>query len=368
MAGSNEAAILRLEPKGTRMTDTKIPAHPDDLTPAWLSEVLDAPVASVELLDHAFSTNQRARIGLTYEGSGTGPASLFAKLAPLDEGHRAMIGAIGMGEREAQFFADVSGEIDLRVPRCYFASASGDDFLLLLEDLTTDDCRFSDGTWGVDADAAAKALEELAAFHARFENEAARDRVAPWLRDPDRTPGSEATSGLMRFVLDQNADALSDTYKAIGERYVEHHARFHALWDEGPRTYIHGDLHLGNVFLDGDRVGFLDWGLSKTSTHLRDVSYFLTMSVDVEARRANERALLETYLGALESAGGKAIALEDAWRTYRRQASYTVIATFLAFMPSYADSDGVALSEGLLRQANAAIEDLDVVGALDEIL
>ena len=99
-----------------------------------------------------------------------------------------------------------------------------DDFLLLLEDLTTDDCRFSDGTWGVDADAAAKALEELAACHARFENEAARDRVAPWLRDPDRTPGSEATSGLMRFVLDQNADALSDTYKAIGERYVEHHA------------------------------------------------------------------------------------------------------------------------------------------------
>ena len=65
MAGSNEAAILRLEPKGTRMTDTKIPAHPDDLTPAWLSEVLDAPVASVELLDHAFSTNQRVACSAT---------------------------------------------------------------------------------------------------------------------------------------------------------------------------------------------------------------------------------------------------------------------------------------------------------------
>ena len=85
-----------------------LPAHPDDLTPAWLSGILDAPVAGVELLDHAFSTNQRARIGLTYEQGGQGPDSLFAKLAPLDEGHRAMIGAIGMGEREVEFFADVT--------------------------------------------------------------------------------------------------------------------------------------------------------------------------------------------------------------------------------------------------------------------
>lgn len=345
-----------------------LPAHPDDLTPAWLSEVLGASVRSVELLDHAFSTNQRARIALSYAEASAGPESLFVKLAPLDEGHRAMIGAIGMGEREAQFFADVSGSIDLRVPRCEFAGAAGNDFVLLLEDLTTSGCRFSEGEWGISADAAAVALEELARFHARFESEAERDAVAPWLRQPDRSPGSEATSGLMRFVLDQNADVLSDTYKTIGELYVEHHASFHALWDEGPRTYVHGDLHIGNVFLDGDRVGFLDWGLSKTSTHLRDVSYFLTMSVDVEARRANERALLETYLGALASAGGTPIDLEHAWQTHRLQASYTVIATFLAYMPSYADSDGVALSDGLLRHANAAIEDLEVVDALRSAL
>ena len=350
------------------MNDAKLPAHPDELTPAWLSETLDAAVATVEVLDHAFSTNQRARIGLTYENGSSGPASLFAKLAPLDEGHRSMIGALGMGEREAEFFADVASTLDLRVPRCHFAGSSGDDFVLLLEDLTTRDCRFSQGEWGVGADAAAHALEELARFHARFESEPARDAVAPWLRKPDRSPGSKATSGLMRFVLDENADALSDTYKAIGERYVEHHARFHEIWDEGPRTYTHGDLHIGNVFLDDERVGFLDWGLSKTSTHLRDVSYFLTMAVDIEARRSHERALLETYLGALKAAGGVEISLDEAWATHRRQASYTVIATFLAYMPSYADSDGVALSEGLLRHANAAIEDLEVVAALNEAL
>ena len=93
-----------------------IPARPSDLTPAWLSEVLGTEVTGVEVLAHAFATNQRARIGLTYATPGAGPASLFVKLAPLDEAHRQMIGATGMGRREAQFYADVSAGSGLRVP------------------------------------------------------------------------------------------------------------------------------------------------------------------------------------------------------------------------------------------------------------
>ena len=42
--------------------------------------------------------------------------------------------------------------------------------------------------------------------------------------------------------------------------FVEHHSWFDEIWHTGPATYIHGDTHIGNVFLDGDRVGFLDWG------------------------------------------------------------------------------------------------------------
>ena len=341
-----------------------LPSNPSELTPEWLSEALGARVTAVDLLDHASATNQRARIGLTYAEPGAGPASLFVKLAPLDEGHRKMIGAIGMGEREAQFYSDVSGSIDLRVPRCSYAAADGDHFVILLEDLAERGCRFSDGDWAVEADAAATALEELARFHTHFEAPAARDAVAPWLREPERGPGSEATAGIMRFVLDENADALTPGYRDIGELYVANHAWFHELWDAGPDTYIHGDLHIGNVFLDDGRVGFLDWGLSRTSTHLRDVSYFLTMSVGIEARRANERALLKTYLDAVRAAGGTALDLDEAWRVHRLQASYTVVATFLTFMPSYKEGDGVAIGKDLLARANAAVDDLEVVEAI----
>jgi hypothetical protein len=348
-----------------------LPADPADLTPAWLSEALGTEVTGVEVLDHAFATNQRARIGLEYPTPGAGPASLFVKLAPSDPAHRQMIGATGMGERETQFFADVSGTVDLLVPGCPFAASEGDLFVLLLEDLTTRDCRFFPEMTGVRADAAAVALEDLARFHARFESEAERDKVAPWLRTPSRRM-SEATAGLMRMVLDANAERLSPTYTAIGELYEQHHAWFDEMWHAGPPTYIHGDLHVGNVYLDAAhgaaRVGFVDWGLSRTSTHLRDVSYFLTMSVDVEDRRAHERELIQGYLDALRAAGGHDYSLDDAWTAHRLQASYTVVATFLAYMPSYASGDGVALGDNLLMRANAAIEDLEVVDAVTTAL
>jgi len=341
-----------------------LPVDAADLTPSWMSETVGTEVTEVELLDHAFATNQRARVRLTYATAEAGPATLFVKLAPLDPAHRQMIGATGMGEREVQFYADVAPTVDLLVPRCWYGASDADCFVLLLEDLAARGCEFaSNGEWGVSADAAGGALEQLARFHARFEDPGERARVAPWLAAP-RPRMSEATAGLMRMVLDAHAERLSTDYAAIGELYVEHHAWFDEIWHSGPATLVHGDTHIGNVYLDDGRVGFLDWGLSRVSTHLRDVSYFLTMSVDIDERRRHQRELLQRYLDALRAAGGVDIAFDDAWAAHRLQASYTVVATFLAFMPSYASGDGVGLGNALLARANAALDDLDVVDAV----
>ena len=113
-----------------------LPTDVADLTPSWMSEALGTEVTEVKVLDHAFATNQRARVALTYASDGAGPDTLFVKLAPLDPVHREMIGATGMGEREAQFYADVAPNIDLLVPRSFFgASDDANAFILLLEDL-----------------------------------------------------------------------------------------------------------------------------------------------------------------------------------------------------------------------------------------
>jgi len=250
------------------------------------------------------------------------------------------------------------------VPRSYFAATGeGGDFVLLLEDLTAAGCSFSGGAWGIPADEAAGALEELARFHARFHDPAVRGAVTPWLTAP-RPRRTEVTAQLLRTVLDGHRDGLTPAYIAIGEMYVEHHARIDALWNSGPQTYIHGDPHIGNVCLDGRRVGFFDWGLSRMSTPLRDVSYFLTMAVDPDDRRRCERDMLRLYLDALRGGGGPDIGFDEAWAVHCVQAGYTVLATFLAFMPSYASGDGKGLGAALLRRSELALDDLDVVSAM----
>jgi hypothetical protein len=275
-----------------------------------------------------------------------------------------MIGASGMGEREAQFYADVAPSAGLRVPRAYFAASAPDgSFALVLEDLAAAGCAFSDGGWGVTSDDAAGALEDLARFHGRFADPAVRAAVAPWLAVP-RARRSDQTAQRLRTVIEAHGDVLTPAYVAVGELYVEHHARIDDIWHSGPQTYIHGDPHIGNVFLDGRRVGFFDWGLSRTSTPLRDVSYFLTMSVDPDERRRSEADLLRLYLDALRGAGGPEITFDEAWTVHRVQAGYTIVATFLAFMPSYARSDGQALGAALRRRSELALEDLEVVDAL----
>jgi aminoglycoside phosphotransferase (APT) family kinase protein len=168
----------------------------------------------------------------------------------------------------------------------------------------------------------------------------------------------------MRNVLDEHRDALTPAYVAAGELYVDHHSRLDELWNAGPQTYIHGDTHIGNVFLDHGRVGFVDWGLSRVSTPLRDVSYFLTMTLDPEERRRSERDLLRLYLHALRAAGGVDIAFDEAWSVHRVQAGYTVVATFLVFMPSYATPDAQVLGSALRARSELALEDLEVVDAI----
>ena len=61
-----------------------------------------------------------------------------------------------------------------------------------------------------------------------------------------------------------------------------------------------GDVHLGNLFLDGDRLGFLDWGIVNAGSCMRDASYLLTMAMDVEERRANQVDQLVTRFRAAE--------------------------------------------------------------------
>ena len=346
-----------------------LPLLAEAITPDWLTRALAARfpgvrVTGVEIIDSHELTNAHARLRLTYATQAGAPDTVFCKLPPTEPGRRDQIIATMMGQREALFYAQLAPQLSVRTPAAYVAETMDEGaFVLLLEDLEVSGCAVSDGTWGVSPDSAAAALEDLAELHLRFEDPAVRAVQAPWVRVS--TPSTSYGEPMLRYGIAHHRDRLTDAFVGIAELYLEHHPRIQELWHEGPQTVIHGDPHIGNLFLDKGKVGFLDWGIVNINTPMRDVSYFLTMGMQIADRRVHEVELLRNYLKLWNAAAATPISFDEAWLAHRIHAAYTVPACCqVVTFPADASPGRRIFADAFLARAQAAIEDLESADAL----
>jgi len=357
------------------MPGASVPAGPHEITPAWLEDAL-APrypgvrVGAIGVVEVRQVTNTHAFLRVQYEDAMGAPERMFCKMLPLDPDRRTVLAASQMGPKEVLFYDRLAPHLALRVPDVYVArhDAKDESFVLLMEDLGASDCRVSDGTWGITPDSAATALEDLAALHVRFEDPQRRLAEVPWApRAEDVPPYGMAP---LQFGLDHHRDRLSDTFAQAAETYIADPARLKRVWANGPGppTLVHGDTHIGNLFDDGGRTGFFDWGVINVTTPLRDASYFITMALQSEDRRANEHDLLRQYLGAREALGGEPIGWDEAWEAHRLHALYCVVAACqIVTFPADAPPARQVFANAFLARAEAAISDLDSLGALGAV-
>jgi hypothetical protein len=355
------------------VSEVLVPAGPSDITPAWLARSLSprypgVRVGSVDVVEVRQVTNTHAFLHVAYEDAHGAPDRLFCKMLPLDPDRRTVLAASLMGPKEVFFYSRLAPHLALRVPDVYVArhDPEDDSFVLLMEDLSVSDCRVSDGTWGITADSAATALEDLAALHVRFEDPRRRLSEVPWAPLAQDVPPYGMSP--LRYGLDNHRDRLSDGFARAAEIYIAHPAELVHLWANGPgpATVVHGDTHIGNLFDDGGRTGFLDWGVINVTTPLRDASYFITMAMQIEDRRAHEHDLLHHYLEAREARGGEPIGWDEAWQAHRLHALYCVVAACsIVKFPADAPPQRRVFANAFLARVEAAISDLDSLAALD---
>jgi aminoglycoside phosphotransferase (APT) family kinase protein len=348
-----------------------VPESIDAITPEWLTEALQprfpgAAVAAIDVVERHEETNAHARMRVTYTEAAGAADTMFCKVLPSSAQRRPLIAATGMGPREAMFYADLAPSLSALSPAAYVTAQNSDGaFVLLLEDLVASECVVSDGTWGMPPDAAAQALEDLAELHIRFEDPARRAAEAPWVTVSK--PSLAYGGPLIREALELHPERLNQAYIDIAEIYLTQHEELQALWHAGPHTIIHGDPHVGNLYLDGGRIGFLDWGIINVNTPMRDVSYFLTMAMATEDRRKHETDLLRHYLGVRRAAGASDISFDDAWLAHRVHGAYTVAASCgAAAMRDDVTPKRRVFATGFLALAVAAVEDLESRAALRE--
>ncbi len=348
-----------------------IPDRPEAITPAWLSQALakslpGVEVARVEVVDRHSGTTGRARLRLEYAAGPSGPATVFAKLPPFDEAQRQLVAVTDMGRREARFYEALARETPVRVPRPWFAAHGEEptDYLMILEDLEASGCTFPKSVDDHAHERGEQVIEALAQLHAHFWRDPRFDAELAWL--PPAMRGALGAK-LIEQAREKFRGELPPAFAALCRLYVDHHERVCDLWDEGEATLIHGDIHAGNQFVDGGRVGVYDWAVISRSPGIRDVGIYLCNSCPTALRRAEQEGWLARYRHGLVDAGVDAPPLERLWQGYRRAVLYGwVAATTTAAMGDRWQPLRVSMKA--MRVATQACADLETVEAFQEAL
>jgi aminoglycoside phosphotransferase (APT) family kinase protein len=369
----------RLRPRASGL-----PRSLDDLDARFVAEALGAPVARIERLDRQHGTTSRARIALHPSRDAPSPpripprrsedlripATVFAKL-PARRFVEAWFGSmLALGGNEVRFYREVAPEVPVPVPHAHFAASSSDGarFVLLLEDLVG--CRFRTIADGCDLREARAVLSELARLHARFwESEQLDGRLA-WLPRRGAEPSEPVARWICRLAF---ARALRRHGEAVSERIARAAPRILALrdvleraWAAPPRTLIHGDPHLGNLYFRRDgRVGFVDWQVGRCGQGMRDVTHFLVSSLPVVLRRAHQDELLAHYVACLADAGIGGFGIREARQQFRLHACYGWLAATVTAAAGSLQSQAVCAAA--MERAGAVLEDERALEALENL-
>lgn len=278
--------------------------------------------ADVEDVMLGTSTKIRVRVEASGEGADRLDATLIVKGG--FEEHSPKMAA--MYANEARFYADIQPLVPMPSPRCFFAGSdpASHQSIVIMEDLRRPGVTFCDALRPQTYDQIARRLDTMAAYHA-----------ATW-ESPHFEPGGRwadihnrfETWGLdyMRRYLVPDVWAhymASPRGAAVSTRLHDRAWMERALAHIGevqhkqPQCLIHGDTHLGNLYmLEDGTPGYFDAQVARTAWH-HEVSYHIVCAADLADRADWERPLLDHYLAALERAGGPSLDRDRAWLDYR---------------------------------------------------
>lgn len=296
------------------------------LSPSWLTTALaprfpDVRVTSVEPgpVVSRISVNARFRI----ECDGGTPAGLSPHLCV--KGYFNDITSGRAGVPEVVFYRDVAAAAGIRTLRCVYADVdpATQHGVILTEDVVAKGGRFLDSRSEYSPDQVADSLAELAKLHAATWNNP-RWANTPWLAprmsgtvsrrgEPEIQGNFDSPIGAGVPHEMRDARRLVNAYRALAAEVAV----------AQPWTVVHGDPHVGNLFLDNaGRPSFVDWQLVHRGAWYVDVGYHIASTLTVDDRRRCEQDLVRHYLDHLAGSGIDVPSWDAAWDGIRRGITY----------------------------------------------
>jgi hypothetical protein len=358
-----------------------VPRAFDQVTPEWLTRVLGLTNPAVEVLSAKVDPTMghkpnKARVHLTYNGAGERaglPSTLVVK--------GTFNGTVSRGRiidfsnmAELVSYRDVVPKIDINVPRLIYQNweaEPSESVVLLFEDMAyRNPTYFPNGFATLNYGQASRILTAMAKFQAQTWNSPAFEEGGEW---GPGTPVGENAARIRSDYFDilprseHWAESVKSPRGAAMPRLLRDPDRMEAAWTRlvemlavHGKVIVHGDEHLGNLFVEPDGTpGFYDM-LSRGEAWPLGLVRFLIPTLDTLDRRAWERSLLAGYLRDLERSGAPAPTFDEAWLVYRCSA----ICTLMIWLNNSSTWQPEATNTANAARATAAVLDHDAFGLL----
>ncbi|MGE0384743.1 MAG: hypothetical protein AB7Q97_08435 [Gammaproteobacteria bacterium] len=311
-----------------------LPLRPEGLSERWLTAALrqrrqDVTVTAMEIVDVILGTSTKIRVRCRYDGPGSHdlPQTLIIKGG--FEEHSSNMGP--MYANEIRFYADILPHITMPAPDCHFAGSDpgSHQSIVIMEDLKRPGIEFCSALKPQSYDQVARRIDAMAVFHAQTWNSREFEPGGRWEDIPGRFE-SWGLEFIRRFFVPEVWDHFMASPRGAAASVLWHDKDWmeRALMTLGelqknqPVCMIHGDTHLGNLFIYEDGTpGFLDAQVARMPWH-HEVSYHVVCALDCANRARWEGPLLERYLAGLRRQGVDAPDFESAWLDYRRSIAW----------------------------------------------
>jgi hypothetical protein len=342
-----------------------IPASPDDVTAPWLSNALGRTVSAIdkELIGVGVGLlGDLVRVRLTGDDV---PASVIVKLPTQSPPNKAIGMAFKFYEREVRFFRDVAPTARVRVPAVHHADMDLDAeaFVLVLEDLAH--LELGDQVAGLTVEQAVAAVQAIAPFHAQWW-ESADLETLEWLPAADHPITMQAAkmyADAWPVFVEKWSHVVPAGGIELGERVRDAYPKMLTELAVPPRTYVHTDFRLDNLFFEPDSgaVTVIDWQLCTRSSGVYDVAYLLAQSMDAQLRRENQEAIIRAWYERLCQAGVSDYEWEQALLDYGASVlACTVIPVNAGAEIELGNERGEALVREISERAFSAALDVDI--------
>jgi phosphotransferase family enzyme len=333
------------------------------LDPGWLTAALalgypGLAIRSVTVLGEVsrVSTNIRFSVGLERPVPGF-PNSLCLKGYFTENGKLYR----PAGVTEALFYRDLAASVPIRTLRCLYAEVDhkSSNSVVITEDVVPLGASFLDGLSPYTPDQVAESVSQLADLHAYGWSRPDLAQTT-WLEP--RLSSYLIFRGLKEVLFNFEGSIGADVPREVADahRLVEaYRSLSDQIHKDTPWTVVHGDPHVGNLYLDGVlQPCLLDWQLSQRAPSYLDVGYHISSSLTVADRRKAERDLFALYRQRLLAQGVDPPEWAISWDGYRRGVlhGFYLWAITLAVDP--------AITKELLTRLGTAAADHDAYGSV----